>query len=345
MSETIQQFEERKRDHIVQALREENQARGQSGLGSIRLIHEALPDLDFSEVQIQARILNQTRETPFLASSMTAGHRDSINLNERLAKSCERHGWMMGVGSQRRELVDKEAREEWRAVRKAAPRVTLLGNLGLAQMIVTPTERIRELVDSLEAAAMIIHLNALQECLQPEGTPNYKGGLMRIAQLVKELRVPVVVKETGCGFSAKTLTRLKEAGVAAVDVGGFGGTHWGRIEGERAGDGAIQFEAAKTFADWGVSTADALLNAEVLRGSCEVWASGGVRTGLDAARALAIGANCVGFAQPLLKAALVSEEALELKMQAIELELKIALFVTGSRGLEDLTQEKVMNCR
>jgi isopentenyl-diphosphate delta-isomerase len=242
----------------------------------------------------------------------------------------------MGVGSQRRELSDSSVSEEWSRIRKFAPNVLCMGNIGLSQAISTPVAAIQKLVDSLNAFAMIVHTNPLQEVLQPEGTPQFRGGLDALERLAKALSVPVVLKETGCGFSRKTLHRLKETGVAAVDVSGFGGTHWGRIEGQRSVKGAIRYQAASTFRNWGISTLESLQEAVQLAPPYEIWASGGVRSGLDGARLLALGARAVGLAKPILQAAL--DENLELAMEQIEFELKVALFCTGSRDIETLRE-------
>jgi isopentenyl-diphosphate delta-isomerase len=205
-------------------------------------------------------------------------------------------------------------------------------------LIQTPIERVQKLADDLEASAMIIHLNALQECLQPEGTPQFKGGLKALKKLTRSLSMPVVVKETGCGFSKTTLEKLKDSGVAAVDVSGLGGTHWGRIEGLR---NPTLEAVAETFANWGISTVESVVTAVRSKPSYEVWASGGVRTGLDAAKLIAMGARTVGVAKPILEAALQSEEALDQCMQTIEHELKIALFCTGCRNISELRKKKV----
>jgi isopentenyl-diphosphate Delta-isomerase len=342
MPETISQFEGRKRDHIALALKNETEALGQSGLDDIELIHEALPDLVFSEINLSTKSLNEQIATPFVVSSMTAGHDDSLTLNTRLAKVSAERGWWMGVGSQRRELTDTSALQEWKAVRAGAPRANLMSNIGIAQLIVTPIEQVMRLTEAIEARAMIVHLNALQECIQPEGTPSFKGGLEKISALVKALApLPVIVKETGCGFSARTLLRLKETGIAVVDVAGFGGTHWGRIEGLRATTDKVRAAAGQTFANWGISTADAVLNAKAVNTSYEVWGSGGVRTGLDAAKLLALGTKRVAFAKPILQAALDGDESLNLCMQTIEFELQTALFCTGCKSIEELSTRKV----
>jgi len=343
MPETISQFEGRKRDHIALALKDETEAHGGSGLESIDLIHEALPALDFSDIQLTAKSLGVEITTPFVVSSMTAGHGDSLELNTRLARACSARGWWMGVGSQRRELSDSAAPAEWRQVRASAPNACLMGNIGIAQLIATPLDRVMKLTEAIEARAMIVHLNALQECVQPEGTPNFSGGIEKLAELVRALgpATPVIVKETGCGFSKNTLQRLQETGVAVVDVSGFGGTHWGRIEGLRAAADPVRARAGQTFANWGISTVESVLNAGMLGAKYEIWGSGGVRSGLDAAKLLALGATRVAFAKPILQAALEGSEALDLCMQTIEFELRTALFCTGCRNIDELSSRKV----
>jgi len=335
------QFENRKQDHIRLSLKPENQAVGEAGFDRVALVHEALPDLNFRDVSLVSSALGVKTKTPFLISSMTAGHAASGELNTLLARSAETFGWRMGVGSQRKELNDSAAADEWQLIRKRAPKVLLYGNLGLAQLIRTKISVIERLVDSLEATGMIIHLNGLQECLQPEGTPEFKGGVKALKDLAKQLSVPVIVKETGCGFSRKTLKRLRGLGLGAVDVSGFGGTHWGRIEGDRNKADSVRREAAATFADWGISTVDSLSEAVSVKADYEVWASGGVRSGLDAAKLLAMGANTVGFAMPILEAALRGEEDLHRKMALVEFELRTAMFCTGCKDLSELHAKKV----
>lgn len=338
--ESSHQFEQRKKDHISLSLNPENEALGLSGLDKIKLIHEALPEMNMDEVQIQTEILNLKTETPFLISSMTAGHVDSIDLNCRLAKASAKRGWLMGVGSQRKELTDDSAIAEWQRVRAAAPDAKLIGNIGLSQLIQLSTESVEKLVGSIDAMALFIHLNSLQECIQPEGTPYFKDGLQAIKKISQSLSVPVLVKETGCGFSKRTLTVLKETGVSAVDVSGLGGTHWGRIEGGRSNEFIKQ--VSQTFANWGVSTVDSLLNAQEVQPNYEVWASGGVRTGLDAAKLMALGASCVGFAKPILQAAIAGEQELDEFMKRIEYEFKVSMFCTGSKNINELQNKKVI---
>lgn len=334
------QFEQRKKDHIRLALDPATQAFGLSGLDRYQLIHEALPDLDFKDIDLKTKVFGEEVAAPLFVSSMTAGHSDSLNLNLRMARVCEKRNWAMAVGSQRRQLDDSNADKEWSDIRKACPRVKFFGNIGLAQAINTSTDKVRRLAETLQATAMIVHLNPLQECLQPEGTPQFKGGIEAIQRLAKELSIPVIVKETGCGFSKQTLERLSDTGVKVVDVAGLGGTHWGRIEGGRSQTGEKLSLASETFKNWGIGTVESLLNAMEVRKNFDVWASGGVRSGLDAAILLAMGAKMIGFAKPIIEAALLSEESLDQKVDLLEYELKIALFCTGSRTVKDLQEKK-----
>ncbi|MFN7729413.1 MAG: type 2 isopentenyl-diphosphate Delta-isomerase [Bdellovibrio sp.] len=338
--ESLDQFESRKQDHIRLALEEPVQAIGASGLEQIKLVHEALPDLDFKEIQLKDSYWGTEVSVPFFISSMTAGHVDALNLNLRFALAAEKRGWAMGVGSQRRELTDPKAAQEWKFIRENAPNTLLFGNIGIAQVITSSVRDIQTLVDNLSARALFVHLNSLQECLQPEGTPQFKNGFAKLTELCRELSVPVIVKEVGCGISSSTFRRLQDTGVKAVDVAGLGGTHWGRLEGRRSKELSPQAKAAQTFAHWGLSTVESLLEGKLSLVSYQLWASGGVRSGLDAAKLFAIGAEKVGFAQPLLKAALDSDSKLDCLMEQFEFELKIALFCTGSKTVQELRERR-----
>lgn len=339
MPDDYSQFEKRKQDHIELALMQTNQANELNTFDSVSLIHEALPDINFEDISMASERFGRPVKTPFMVSSMTAGHRDAQVINQRLLMACAHTGWAMGVGSQRRELTDKKAAFEWQPLRRDYPHVSLLSNLGIAQLISTPLTDIQRLTDALKADALIIHCNPLQECIQPEGTPLFKGCWQALSDLVAALPLPVVVKETGCGFSEATLRRLNDIGVAAVDVSGLGGTHWGRIEGHRAVDEPLRRRASVTFGNWGIDTVKSVSDACALHPSFEVWGSGGVRHGLDAAKLFALGASTVAFAKPMLNAAVCSADEVLLEMASIEYELKVAMFCTGSRVLGELKEK------
>lgn len=341
-AERPEHFESRKADHLRLALDPSMEALGAGGFERVHLFHEALPEIDFAEVSLETAFWKYKAASPFFISSMTAGHHQGEALNITLARGAAAKRWPMGLGSQRRELNDPNAKTEWKRLRKAAPGAFLMSNLGLSQLISTPHEKVFSLVETLEAGAIFIHTNPMQEALQPEGTPQFKGGLNALEKLCKKSPVPVILKETGCGFSAATLKRLRSTGLAAVDVSGLGGTHWGRIEGGRAPDASAQKIAAATFAGWGESTVDSLLNAASLQSAkkLEIWASGGVRSGLDAAKAIALGARKVGFAKPALTSALAGDAAFAAWMNQMEFELKVALFCSGVKTPDALRKGK-----
>lgn len=339
MSAEYTQFEKRKQDHIELALMMENQADESHRYDAITLMHDALPDINFDEIRLTGTRFGQTVEKPLMVASMTAGHHHAENINRNLMAACMKTGWAMGVGSQRRELTDLNAATEWRALRRDYSGVSLYSNLGIAQVITTPIESILRLTDAIQADALIVHCNPLQECIQPEGTPVFKGCWDSLALLVKHLPIPLVVKETGCGFSKATLSRLNAIGVNAVDVSGLGGTHWGRIEGHRAPHESIQKNASKTFRNWGIDTVSSVMDAYSLSPVFEIWGSGGVRHGLDAAKLFALGASTVAFAKPMLAAAIESAAQVTHVMNTIEYEIKVALFCTGSRTLYELKEK------
>jgi len=341
MQETSTQFEQRKKDHIRIALDPQSQARVSSGLESVQLVHEALPELNFSEVKISKTLFSHDLRSPIFISSMTAGHVEGKKLNQILAVAAENNSWAMGVGSQRRELYDPTAESEWRELRKAAPKAVLFGNLGLAQVIEAQLSNIHRLVDNLEASALFVHTNPLQEVLQKEGTPNFKGGMVALEKLCSTLSIPVILKEVGCGFSLQTLQKIKGLGLYAVDVAGLGGTHWGKIEGSRSEKGSMLQSVAGTFQDWGVTTLESLISAKEISPEYRLWASGGVRSGLDVAKLLALGAEMVGIARPFLQAAVEGEKEIETLMKQFEYELKVSLFCTGSEDIESLQKKRV----
>ena len=333
-------FEQRKQEHLSLSLGENSESLGSAGFSNIQLIHQALPELNFEDISISQNILNHIMKTPFFVSSMTGGWEKSEEINLLLARACERRSWVMGVGSQRGQLTEESKNKEWKHIRKACPHLVLLGNIGLAQAISYSTSDLKKLVDSIEAQGMIIHLNSLQEAIQKEGTPQFARGLKAIERIIKEFSVPVIVKETGCGFSEETLNLLTGLGLKAVDLSGRGGTHWGRIEGERLSKKDFRFGVGDTFSNWGVRTIESLLYSRERKRDYKVWVSGGVRTGLDGAKALALGAQAVGFGRPILQALTEGEESLDRMMARVEYELKVSLFCTGSSSLENLKQDK-----
>jgi isopentenyl-diphosphate Delta-isomerase len=338
MSDVIEkplQFEKRKQDHIRISLDESSQSPHRQDWERYRLKHNAFPEINFKEVDISTSFFSHKLSAPFFISSMTAGHSEGVKINLRLARISHEKQILMGLGSQRRELNDLSVQSEWKEIRSQFPKALWLSNIGLSQVITHSTETVLKLLDSTQSLGLIVHTNPLQEALQTEGTTQFKGGLLALEKLVKASDRPVIVKEVGSGFSLDNLKRLESLGVAAVDLSGKSGTHWGRIEGLRAEDPVIE-RASKNFLNWGTFALDSLLEAQQNRINIPLWVSGGVRSGVDVAKSLALGASLVGLAQPWLKAAMTSESELDNVYRQLELELKTSLFCTGSKNIKEI---------
>jgi isopentenyl-diphosphate delta-isomerase len=269
---------------------------------------------------------------------MTGGTEQAQRINYTLAEAAEAAGIAMGVGSQRAALEGDPAVVKTFQIRPLAPTTVLLSNLGAVQLNYGYTvDHCRRVVDMIEADALILHFNALQEAVQPEGNTNFKGLLLKIEQVCRSLPVPVIAKEVGWGFSEDTVHRLLEAGVAAIDVAGSGGTSWSQVEMYRAKT-ELQRKVAATFVDWGIPTAEAILAARRANPNIPIIASGGLRNGLDLAKCIALGATVGGMAGPFLKAAVNSLEAVLEQVQIVQTELTIAMFCTGAASISALQQ-------
>jgi len=338
---SIETFRQRKKDHIKISLEDASQATLQQ-FQNIELQHLPFPEINFSDVSLACDIFGKPLLSPLFVSSMTLGHGEAQAINFQLAQCSQARGWMMGVGSQRRQLFDPQAAKECEALRTKFQELVLFGNIGLSQIVESSAKDIQNLVDALGAQFMVVHANPLQEAIQKEGTPSFAGGLEALARLCGDLSVPVVLKETGSGFSARSMAPLKDIKLAALDVSGLGGTHWGRVEGLRDAPENMSYQVAQTFAFWGISTVDSLLAAKGCSLPFPVWASGGIRSGLDAAKALVLGASKVGLAMPLLKAAMAGEKQLLHTMERLEVELKTAMFCLGCKNLNELIGKEAL---
>lgn len=338
---SLQEFVQRKRDHIKLALDQRTQGLTDPGFGQIRLLHKALPEINFTEISLKTQLLDQVFLSPHFISSMTAGHDDSFNINLRLAKAAAEKQWLMAVGSQRRELTDPLAANEWTLIKAQIPDVKLVSNIGIIELIHQPMEKILKIIDSIGAVGVFIHMNPLQEAFQKEGMAEFAGGLKAIEEFVKKCPVPVLAKEVGFGIDSDLISKLLAVGVKVVDVAGHGGTHWAQIEAMRYNENELQNEASVAFNDWGYSTIDCLLACQEGILFNQIWASGGIRSGVDSAKCLALGARAVGIAQPLMKAAVVSEESVVQVMEKFDYELKVAMFCTGIKQIADFLHQKV----
>jgi isopentenyl-diphosphate delta-isomerase len=325
----------RKADHIRINLEEDVRSGLTTGLERLRFIHQALPELDLAQVDTHVTWFGKTLRAPLLISSMTGGTETARAINHSLAEAAQATGIAMGLGSQRAALENPALAPTFQ-VRAVAPDVLLFANLGAVQLNYGyGVEHCRRAVDMLEADALILHFNALQEAVQPEGDTNFAGLLAKIEAVCRALPVPVIGKEVGWGISEQAARGLASAGVAAIDVAGAGGTSWSQVEMHRART-AAQKRIAAAFIDWGIPTADAILNVRRAAPQLGVIASGGLRDGIDVAKCVALGARLGGMASPFLKAAAVSVEATVDTIEGLARELRIAMFAAGAGSLDQL---------
>jgi isopentenyl-diphosphate delta-isomerase len=314
-----------------------------TGFERIGFEHVALPELDLDEVDLSADFLGKRLKAPLLVSSMTGGPARAADINRNLAIACAELGIALAVGSQRVAIEGADAGGLGRELRRLAPDIPLLGNFGAAQLNkgFGATEALRA-VEMIEADALIIHLNPLQEAVQPEGDRDWRGLLARIGDIVRQLEVPVVVKEVGAGISGAVARRLVEVGVSVIDVAGAGGTSWAAVEAERISD-PVRAAIARAFADWGRPTAEAIAEVRAACPTAVVIGSGGIRDGIDCAKAIRLGADMVGQAAGALAAAVQSPEAVVAHFTAIIEQLRICCFCTGSRDLAMLRRARILD--
>ncbi|MDQ2907953.1 MAG: type 2 isopentenyl-diphosphate Delta-isomerase [Candidatus Eremiobacteraeota bacterium] len=333
-------IEARKSRHLDICLEDDVASRLDAGFAAVRLRHEALPEVALEDVDSSCVFLGHALEAPLLISSMTGGTQRARAINENLAVAAQQAGVALALGSQRAALADAALLPTYR-VRAVAPSVVLFANLGAVQFNYGMTvDDARRAVDDIGANGLYLHLNPLQEALQPSGDTNFRALLPHIANVCRALDVPVDVKSVGSGLSVSTAKRLLDAGVAALDVAGAGGTSWARVEGRRAG--SVKDETlAEAFGGWGYPTLEATVALRAACGEATLIASGGVRSGVDAAKAIALGADVAGAALPFLEPATRSVEAVAEVLETFIAGLRIALFASGCRRVADLPQALV----
>ncbi len=330
------QTQSRKADHIRICLEEDVQCRQTTnGLEKYHFTHCCLPEIDCDNIDISTNFLGKHLNAPLLISSMTGGTEQAKMINYRLAEVAQHYKIAMGVGSQR-VAVEKPQVSDTFAIRKLAPDALLFANLGAVQLnYACGFDECLQIIDILEADALILHLNPLQECIQPRGDKNFKGILDKINALCSKLTIPVIAKEVGNGISGEMAQKLIAAGVKAIDVAGAGGTSWAKVEGERA-ETAMQRRLGRTFADWGLPTAECIASIRALVPEIPLIASGGLRDGLEIGKAIALGANLAGLAMPFLQAAAESETAVYDLAEVLIAEITTVLFCTGNANLAQL---------
>ncbi|MEK7340772.1 MAG: type 2 isopentenyl-diphosphate Delta-isomerase [Candidatus Binatota bacterium] len=311
-----------------------------TGLDRYSFLHNALPEVDIDEIDLRASFLGKQLKAPLLISSMTGGFELARKVNRNLAQAAQQLGVAMGVGSQRVALEEKSVADSFK-VRDLAPDILLLGNLGAVQLNYGyGIEQCRQAVRMIQADGLILHLNVLQEAVQPEGNRNFKGLTAKIGEICRQLEVPVVAKEVGGGISADVARRLKRSGVKAIDVAGRGGTSWYAVEAKRA---ALRGQPIDhTFSDWGIPTEEALVQVREATPDLEIIASGGIRNGLDIAKTIALGANVAAIGQPLLAPALESAGEVVKFLTGIIYDIKVAMLCVGVTNLGALCKAPLL---
>lgn len=332
----------RKTDHIKINLEEDVQSHLTTGLEKLFFLHEALPDLDLDEVDTSIQIFSKTLSAPLLISSMTGGTEEAQRINTNLAIAAEQAQIAVGVGSQRAAIEKPELTATFQ-LRQSAPSILLFANLGAVQLNYGyGIEQVQKAVDMIEADALILHLNALQEAVQPEGDTRFSGLLPKIEEICKQIPVPVIAKEVGWGISGKTAKRLADVGVRVIDIAGAGGTSWSQVEMHRATSPALA-RLAGSFVNWGIPTAKSIqMVKESVPDNILIFASGGLRSGIDAAKCMALGASLAGMASPYLKAASDSAEAVTETIQEIVQQMKVCMFAAGVKNIQILQKTKLV---
>jgi isopentenyl-diphosphate delta-isomerase len=336
----VTQTGSRKNDHIRINLEEDVRSSRKTGLERYTFIHQALPELNIDDIDLNTRLFGCDLKAPILISSMTGGTKEAGSINRVLAEAAQEMGIAMGLGSQRAAIEQPETEDTFQ-VRKIAPNILLFANLGAIQLNYGyGPDECQRAVDMVEANALYLHLNPLQEAVQPEGDTNFVGLLSKIEMVCKALEVPVIIKEVGWGITGKTARQLVDAGVAAIDVAGAGGTSWTQVEMHRA-TSPSQARLAAAFLDWGIPTAESIIQVRNSVPNTPIIASGGLRSGIDITKCIALGATIGGMAGPFLKAAVVSVEETIQTIKEITREIQISMFATGVNKLRDLDQKLI----
>lgn len=339
------QIENRKLDHIQICLEKNVQARhATTGFEDVFFVHRALPEIEKDKINLSTVAFNHKFSAPLIVGAMTGGTPEAMKINSIIAEAVEEIGLGMGVGSQRVAIEDPQLEKTFSIVRKKAPTAFLVANLGGPQLVKGyGVKEAKKAVDMMEADALAIHLNPLQEVVQPEGETNYTGALKKIGEIAKALDIPVIIKETGCGIAAEEAKMLENAGVAGIDVAGVGGTSWAAVEYHRAKEtqDKSRQRLGEVFWDWGIPTAVSVV--EVAQSVDQtVIASGGVRTGVDVAKAIALGADLSSLTSPILRPATKDSKEVKKALQLIIEELRNTMFLVGADSIQKLKETHIL---
>ena len=335
---TVAEIEKRKQRHLRLSLDENVQADIGTGFEDVRLIHRALPEINLEEVDTEARVFGRRLAYPLIVSAITGGTEYAKGINETLANIVEEKGLGIGVGSQRIAIEDPSVEHTFRIVREKAPTSLVMGNIGCPQLSLGwGVSEAKRCVEMVEADALAIHMNPLQEAVQVGGEAQYRGVLDKVREVVDDLDVPVLMKETGCGIALEEAVRLEKVGVAALELSGVGGTSWAAVEHHIAREEGKRDQEAlgQALWNWGIPTAISLVETSQTT-KLKIIASGGLRTGVEMAKAIALGADAVGIARPLLEKAAEGPEALMEHVESILLEFSAVMFLVGAKDIKEL---------
>jgi len=328
-------IDQRKADHIKINLEKDVRSTLTNGLENYHFVHEALPELDLERIGTSLKLFDKQLAAPILISSMTGGTAEAETINLRLAEAAQEMKIAMGVGSQRAAIENPEQAKTFQ-VRRVAPDILLFANLGAVQLNYGYNiDHCRRAVDMIQADALILHLNPLQEAVQDAGDTNFAGLAKKIEEVCNKIEVPVIAKEVGWGISEKTAKLLANCGVSAIDVAGAGGTSWSQVEMHRAPDEFTR-QLAATFVGWGIPTAESILNVKKAVPEMTIFASGGLKDGLDIAKCIALGATLGGMAGQFLKAAAVSTEKAVEMMKLTKRQIEVTMFACGAERIGEL---------
>jgi len=333
----MEDLELRKQRHIRLVLEEDTQTTVSTGLKDVKLIHRCLPEMDLDEVDTEAILFGKKLSAPLIISAMTGGTEQAKSINSVLAEVAEEFKIGMGVGSQRIAIENPSTEDTFKIVREKAPSTLIFGNLGCPQISKWSIESARRAVDMIDADVLAIHMNALQEVVQINGDVQFRNVLRKVSELTKELEVPIMMKETGAGVAFEEAAKMEKAGVKGLDVAGVGGTSWAAVEhhaAKKMGRKDRETLGAALW-NWGIPTAVSIVECSRTT-KLEIVASGGIRTGVDMAKAIALGAEAVGVAQPLLRKAVEGVEQLKHEIEEMLREFRAVMFLLGAKNIEEL---------
>lgn len=338
----------RKDEHIFLVSKENVESNETTWLEHIKFVHKTLPELNLDDIDLSSEFLGKPISAPVFIGAMTGGTELTKKINVLLAKAAQKYQIPMMVGSQRVILRHPETKESFSVVRKSAPDIPIIGNLGIAQIATSEDfDYVNDIIENIDADALAIHLNVIQELIQPEGDKTFSGVLEKLKILKEQINIPIVIKETGCGISKEIARQLAEIGINIIDVSGIGGTSWVAVEYYRAKKENMELkqELGNLFWDWGIPTAASIFEVNSVANNyseMQIIGSGGIRSGIDVAKALRIGANFAALAEPFLMVALEGQDAIEKFIKKILKELEITLLLTGSKNIEVLKEVPIV---